>query len=184
VEASLSPHELVRPWRRATLVASLLAAVELVLLIVAGAIIVAGPLSRSVHHHAEKVAAATPRVAPKHAGVRSHAQAAARQPVAHPATHPALTRTRVRVLVLNGNGRTGVAHTEASRLQGLGYRIAGTENARRHDYATSVVMYRPGYRTEGVRLAHDLHIRVVGPLDGLSARALQGGQLAVILGAA
>jgi hypothetical protein len=87
------------------------------------------------------------------------------------------------VLVLNGNGRNGAAHAEASRLQSLGYRIAGAADAHRHDYATSVVMYRHGFRPEGVRLARDLHIRVVGPLDGLRPAALDGGQLAVIIGA-
>ena len=56
-------------------------------------------------------------------------------------------------------------------------------NDRRHDYATSLVMYRPGYRPEGVRLARDLHVTVVGPLDGVPRSALNGGQLAVILGA-
>jgi hypothetical protein len=44
-------------------------------------------------------------------------------------------------------------------------------------------MYRPGYRPEGVRLARDLHVTVVGPLDGVARSALRGGQLAVILGA-
>src|SRR5438105_526834 len=96
------------------------------------------------------------------------------------ATH---TRAQTKVLVLNGNGRTGVAHEEAAKLQSLGYDIAGAADAHRHDYATSLVMYRPGYRPEGVRLAHDLHVSVVGPLDGVSVSALHGGQLAVILGA-
>ncbi len=44
-------------------------------------------------------------------------------------------------------------------------------------------MYRPGYRAEGVRLARDIHAKVVGPLDGISGSVLHGGQLAVILGA-
>jgi hypothetical protein len=35
-----------------------------------------------------------------------------------------------------------------------------------------------------MRLARDLGVKVVGPLDGLSSSALQGGQLAVVLGAA
>jgi len=38
-------------------------------------------------------------------------------------------------------------------------------------------------RAEGVRLAHDLHLTVVGPLDGLGPKTLEGGQLAVIIGA-
>jgi hypothetical protein len=44
-------------------------------------------------------------------------------------------------------------------------------------------MYRPGYRPEGLRLARDLHVPVVGPIDGVSLSQLHGGQLAVILGA-
>ena len=87
------------------------------------------------------------------------------------------------MLVLNGNGENGAAHAEATRLESLGYRIAGAANAKRHDYATSVVMYRAGFRGEGIRLAHDLHVGVVGPLDGLRPAALDGGQLAVIVGA-
>ena len=44
-------------------------------------------------------------------------------------------------------------------------------------------MYRPGFRAEGVRLARDLKVKVVGPLDGIAPSALHGGQLAVVLGA-
>jgi hypothetical protein len=87
------------------------------------------------------------------------------------------------VAVLNGNGRNGAAAAEAARLHGLGYRIASTTNARRQDYATSVVLYRPGFAAEGERLAHDLGVKVVGPLDGISRAALHGGKLAVIVGA-
>ena len=54
----------------------------------------------------------------------------------------------------------------------------------RTDYATTVVMYRPGFRGEGLRLAHDLHLKVVGPLDGLKPAAMHGAQLVVLLGAA
>jgi hypothetical protein len=45
-------------------------------------------------------------------------------------------------------------------------------------------MYRKGFQGEGERLAHDLHVHVVGPLDGLKPSALHGAQLAVVLGAA
>ena len=44
-------------------------------------------------------------------------------------------------------------------------------------------MYRAGYRAEGLRLAHDLKVKVVGPLDGLAPSVLNGGQLAIVLGA-
>jgi hypothetical protein len=44
-------------------------------------------------------------------------------------------------------------------------------------------MDRPGFRTEGLRLAHDMGVKVVGPLDGIGSGALRGGELAVIVGA-
>jgi hypothetical protein len=176
LEASLTADELVRPWRRATVIATLIAAVELVLLIACAAVLVARPLARAVERRAQEHAhkAAPPAPAPVH-------KAIAHQHAPPPkATH---TRSQTKVLVLNGNGRTGVAHAEAAKLESLGYGVSGAADARRHDYATSLVMYRPGYRPEGLRLARDLHVAVVGPLDGVSLSALHGGQLAVILGA-
>ena len=68
-------------------------------------------------------------------------------------------------------------------LQGLGYTVPGTGNAPRTDYATTVVMYRPGFRGEATRLARDLRIAVVGPLDGMRKSALHGAQLTLLLGA-
>jgi hypothetical protein len=43
-------------------------------------------------------------------------------------------------------------------------------------------MYRRGFQPEGVRLAHDLHVKVVGPLDGMKPAAMHGAQLAIVLG--
>jgi LytR cell envelope-related transcriptional attenuator len=94
-----------------------------------------------------------------------------------------LPRDRVGIMVLNGNGRNGAAAAAAVALHRLGYRIAGTANAARMDYAASLILYRPGYRAEGLRLARDLGVRIVGPLDGMRRGALRGGELAVILGA-
>ena len=36
-----------------------------------------------------------------------------------------------------------------TRLSAIGYRVPGTGNAKRQDYATTVVMYRTGYAAEG-----------------------------------
>ena len=77
--------------------------------------------------------------------------------------------------MFNGNGRAGAASAAASKLSTLGYRIPGKGNAKRQDYATSVVMYRPGFEAEGLRLARDLHVHVVGPLDGISRRRCTAG---------
>jgi len=166
-----SPDALIRPWRTATLVASLVAAVELVLLVGAGVLLLAKPLAHAMQHHAEAAALAPAKE--ERAVVHKIAKA----------VPPKLTRTATGVFVLNGNGRSGAASAAASKLSTIGYRIPGTGNAKRQDYATTVVMYRKGFRPEAVRLARDLHVQVIGPLDGLRPAALHGGQLAVILGA-
>jgi hypothetical protein len=180
VEApAASAQELVRPWRTATLVASTVAAIELVLLLAGATLLLAKPISRAVRHHAVAAASAPAK----------HAQHATPKPVHHarrttaPAPTPKLTRAQTGVVVLNGNGRQGAAAAGAERVHSLGYRIDGTANARRQDYAATVVMYRTGYRAEGLRLARDLKAKVVGPLDGLAPSALNGGQLAVVIGA-
>ena len=96
---------------------------------------------------------------------------------------PKLARGKTKVWVLNGNGRSGAAASEAGRLHSAGYLVRGTANAKRTDYATTVVMYRSAYRGDALRLAHVLGVKVVGPLDGLSPAALHGAQLVILLGA-
>jgi hypothetical protein len=175
VDAPLpSPDALVRPWRTATLVASLVAAIELVLLIGAAVLLLAKPLAHAVQRHAEASAlapAATTKTAPT--AVHKIKKAA---PVKH-------TRSNTGVFVLNGNGRNGAASTEAAKLSGIGYRVPGKGNAKRTDYATTLVMYRRGWEAEGRRLASDLQVKIVGPLDGISSSSLHGAPLVVILGA-
>jgi hypothetical protein len=43
-------------------------------------------------------------------------------------------------------------------------------------------MYRKGFRPEGVRLAADLKVKIVGPLDGLTPKDMLGAHLALVLG--
>jgi hypothetical protein len=159
----------------ATLAASLIAAVELVALVALAFLLLAKPLSHAIQHHA--AAAVLP---PKKTAVK---KAAPKVIKPAPIGKVKLSRHETGVLVLNGNGRAGAAHSEASHLESLGYRVRGAANAKRSDYATTVVMFKTGYAAEGHRLARDLHVSVVGPLDGLTPAALHGGQLVVLLGA-
>lgn len=165
-----APDALIRPWRRATIVASLIAAIELVVLVIAGFALVAKPLAHAMQKRAEVHAFAPAK----------HKAQKVAAPVVHAA--PKLTRFQTDVLVLNGNGRAGAASDAASRLRNFGYTISGTGNAPRTDYASTVVMFRPGYRGEAMRLARDLHLKVVGPLDGLKPKQLLGAQVAIVLG--
>jgi hypothetical protein len=161
------------PWRTATIVVGAVAAVELVALALVGGTRVAQLVRPLVHPHAAKAAAAPP-----------HRAAAHVKPLQLPAvpSHPLLPRTRVSVLVLNGNGVSGAASTEAARIQGLGYRVPVAKNAARHDYARTMVLFRPGYAAEARRLARDAGVHLVAPVDGIRTSQLRGSQLVVILG--
>jgi hypothetical protein len=165
-----APETLVRPWRNAALIAGAIALVELLLLLVIGG----GHLARAVSSRVERAATthanATAPPASRHV---------ARKPIRIPAA--TLPRSRTKILVLNGNGRTGAAGAAASRLRRRGYEIGGVANAARHA-PRSIVMYRPGFAGEGHRLAHDLGLELVGPLDGMRAGRLHGAQLVFILG--
>jgi hypothetical protein len=160
---------LIRPWRTATLVASLVAAIELILLLGAGVLILAKPLSHIVRQHAQAAALAPEK---KHAVAVQHSVTAL----------PKLLRSETGVFVLNGNGRSGAAAGEAQKLSNLGYQVPGRGNAKRTDYANTVVMFRRGYEPEARRLARDVHVKIVGPLDGLKPASLHGAQLAILLG--
>jgi len=154
------------PWRTIAVVATGIAMLELVgLMIVAIAL-----LAKPVLHHAQseaRAAASTP---------------AAKKPAAPPKAGPLLPRRRVSVTVLNGNGVSGAAAAEASRVRARGYIVGVVGNAPHGSYGQTVVMYRAARRGEALRLAHDLRIRRVSPLDGLRRRDLKGAKLAVIVG--
>ena len=163
---------LVRPWRTAAYVAAAIAAVELVLLLVIGGGALVGAASARLQLEARDHALATP--------ASSH-RPAARKPEPIPAAKR--PRSRTVVLVLNGNGRTGAAAAAASQVKSHGYRVGRVGNASRSNFARSFVMYRPGFAGEGRRLAQDLGVKQVGPLDGMRASDLGRAQVVFILGA-
>ena len=154
------------PWRTATLVASAIAALELVVLVVLGVVLLAKPVSDQV---------------------QSAAEAKVFAPVAKPAAAPAagepkLSRGETSVIVLHGNGRAGAAAESAARVRALGYTIGSVGNAARTDFMRTIVMYRPGHRAEALRLAADLELKIVGPLDGLRPADLLGAHVALVVG--
>jgi LytR cell envelope-related transcriptional attenuator len=163
VEFSAPVPPQVRPWRTATIVASGVAAIELVLLLIVGIALLSKPLSA----HAKQAALE-----------REVVGSIPSQPEPKRTT---LSRRETSVLVLNGNGIAGAAASEASRARARGYMVAGTANAPR-SYGKTVVMYRAGHRPEAKRLAADMGVTLVGPLDGLKTRQLHGAEVVVILG--
>jgi hypothetical protein len=170
---TLPALDAVRPWRTATLVASAIAAGELLLLVLIGIALLGKPLSE----HADKAAAAKLAVPLP----TKHTQ---ESPIKFKLTKkPALARGATQVTVLNGNGRQGAAAAEAARARQFGYPISAVGNAPTAGYTRTMVMYRGRFRPEAIRLAKDLGIKIVTPLDGLSAGALQGAHVAIVLGA-
>ena len=100
-----------------------------------------------------------------------------------PALPPLPPRSRVSVLVLNGNGTSGAAGAVATRLLARGYRHAIPADAQSLDYPRSVVLFRPGWQREAERLGQDVRIPTVATLDGNVAPEYAHVPLIVILGA-
>ena len=158
--------EEIRPWRTAAVVASGVAVVELVVLIILGAFLIARPFAHRSTRVARHVETAPPA-------------AATTKPKPH---RPAiLPRGRTRVTVLNGNGETGAAATEADAVRARGYKISFVGNAPQPVTGPSLVMYRPGFAAEGKRLAHDTGL-VASVIDGLKPSLLGRAQVAIVLG--
>jgi LytR cell envelope-related transcriptional attenuator len=150
------------PWRTIAVVAAGIATLELLGLVVVGVALLAKPAM----HRARAAATPTPT----------------RNTQAKEPARPLLPRRSISVAVLNGNGVAGAAAAQASRVRARGYMIGQVGNAPRSGYGRSVIMYRAGRRPEAFRLARDLRIRIVSPLDGLRPRDLLGAHLAVVVG--
>jgi hypothetical protein len=158
------PFEAVRPWRTAAMVASGVAAVELLALIVTATVLLG-------HSVTSNGAAAAARPASTH------------HPTTKPAARAVLPRTRTRVIVLNGNGQAGAAASEAAAIHSRGYKISAVGNAPRSSQGPTLVMYRPGFAAEGRRLARDAGISIVTALNGVRLSSLKRAQLVIVLGA-
>jgi LytR cell envelope-related transcriptional attenuator len=176
------------PWRTAAIIAAGVAAVELFIIVVIGVVLGAKLLTDSAEKAvitattAAKTAAGTTPAASKSSSSSSSSSSSKKAGSASSTPVAKLSRKKTSVVVLNGNGVPGAAAVGAQRLRHFHYIVAATGNAPRTDFNRSLVMYRKGYEGEAIRLAHDLHIRRVAPLDGLSLRDLQGGHVALIIG--
>ena len=157
------PFDAIRPWRTAAIVASGVAAVELLVLIVAGTVVLGHSMTRHVAKAATK-------------------PAAHRRPAARSVQAKVLPRTKTRVVVLNANGENGAAAAEADAIRARGYRIGAVGNAARTSQGPTLVMYRPGFAAEAHRLARDAGIGVVTALDGMKPSSLRQAQLVIVLG--
>ena len=156
--------DLVQPWRRATVAVSVVATLELIALAAIAIVVFGNPLASHLRETA--AAASTPRVRVAHPA---------------PAKKAELPRSDTSVMVLNGGGIAGAAHDAADRVSAKGYLLGEVGNAPAETPRT-LIMYRPGYEGEGRRLARDLGVRIVRPLDGMRPAQLMGAHLVLIMG--
>jgi len=179
VQSVSTSDALIRPWRTATLVVAAIAVAELLVLLALGISTygqwILDAATGSTTHSARSTKTDTRRTPTTHTTrpAKQHQSLAA----------PRLPRTETSVLVLNGNGVSGAAATESDRLHRKGYIVAAVGNAGRTDYPHSIVMYRPGFKPEAARLAGDLRVKIVSPLDGLRKSDLMGAHVALVMGA-
>jgi hypothetical protein len=179
VEHAYAHREPVSPWRTAAIVAAAVAAVELFILVLLGV-----AFGAKLTTDRAETAVAAPQAAKTEASTQ-----AGTQETTKPATKPEKTapvaelpRAQTSVIVLNGNGLSGAAAVASENVRKFDYIIAGTGNAPRTDFQRSVVMFRPGYQGEAIRLGKDLKIKRVIPLDGVTKQDLQGAHIAYIIG--
>jgi hypothetical protein len=168
-------HDLSTPWRTRTLIVSGIAVAELLALIALAVVLLGKGWFQNERAAATKAAIAQQRA--------DAAKPAPSKPKPKPTpAKPMLTKAQTSILVLNGNGRDGAAGAEARTLRAHGYPVAAVGNAKRNDYAASIVMYRPGYPREATRLARELKIPIVGALDGVLLSQLKGAKAVLIVG--
>jgi len=167
VEQTYAPSLQVSRWRTATILVSVLAALELLALVAIGVTIVGKSVANQVRVAAvEKVAGA---------------QTQPQRPT--PVGTPKLSRSDTDVIVFNGDGVAGAAAAQADKLRTLGYLIASVGNAPRPSPGgRTLVMYGNGYRAEAARLAKDVGANIVTPLDGMKPSSLLGAQLVLVVG--
>ena len=172
-------YEPLQPWRAAALVATGIAAVELFLLLLIGFVLGARAFSDKTE---TATIAAIKREVPQAAQTQAAETKPAESEKKKKQEPTILPRGRTSVIVLNGNGIPGAAAVNADKAHSLHYVVTATGNAPSTGFARSMVMFRPGFKPAAQRLAKDMGVKAVTPLDGISKGDLQGAQLALIIG--
>jgi hypothetical protein len=89
-----------------------------------------------------------------------------------------LAPTSIRVRVLNGSGVALVADQASQELHGLGYKLAGTGNAKNFGYTTNEIEYG----LKGSAAAHRLGASLVDGATLVEDTALSGSTVDLIVG--
>ena len=98
-------------------------------------------------------------------------------------TAEARNPSAVKVVVLNGTTKSGLAKGVVPSLTTAGYTQTSATNADKDDYAASVVYYAPGYDPEARTIATTLGIATVQPVPVPAPRSGEVANVFVVLGA-
>ena len=172
-------YEPLQPWRIAAMIATGIAAVELFILLLIGFLVGAKAFSDKTE---TATIAAIKRQVPQAAQTQASEQQKPADASQKKEAPKVLPRGRTSVVILNGNGIPGAAAVNADKAHSLHYVITATGNAPSTGFARSMVMFRPGFKPAAQRLAKDMGVKAVTPLDGITKSDLQGAQLALIIG--
>lgn len=87
----------------------------------------------------------------------------------------------IEVSVLNGTAVPGLAASYGDKVEGKGFSLGAVTNSS-ESFAESVVMFRPGHKTEARKVAKQLGISKLQPMSGEIESVSAGADVAVIVG--
>src|SRR5919201_5485611 len=93
----------------------------------------------------------------------------------------AIVPANVTVAVLNGTSVPGLAAKVGDDVRVNGYELGTVSNSRRQ-FDQTVVMYEPGQQRAAKKVAHDLGVKPVQPIDRETQRIAGGADVVVIAG--
>jgi LytR cell envelope-related transcriptional attenuator len=88
----------------------------------------------------------------------------------------------VDVAVLNGTSAPGLAAKVGDDVRVNGFKLGTVTNSRRQ-FDQTVVMYEPGQQLAAKKVAHDLGVKPVQPIDRQTEQTADGANVVVIAGA-
>jgi hypothetical protein len=88
----------------------------------------------------------------------------------------------VDVAVLNGTSAPGLAAKVGDDVRVNGFKLGAVTNSRRQ-FDQTVVMYEPGQQRAAKKVAHDLGVKPVQPIDRQTEQTADGANVVVIAGA-
>ena len=87
----------------------------------------------------------------------------------------------IEVTVLNGTSVPGLAATFGDKVEGKGFSLGAVTNSS-SSFAESVVMFRPGHKPEGRKVAKQMSIQKMQMMNGEIESVSAGADVAVIVG--